>query len=165
MKKFFSTNDSYAPLVARGLLAAVMFPHGAQKLLGWFGGYGFAGTMQFFTQTMHIPMPLALLAVIAEFFGPLALVLGLTTRLAAFGIGTTISVAALTVALPNGFFMNWFGNQKGEGVEYHLLMVALALVLIIQGGGAYALDSVIARTLQRKSPVQDQVAPKAAFAN
>ena len=61
MKRFFATNDSYAPLVARVLLAAVMFPHGAQKLLGWFGGYGFAGTMQFFTQTMHIPAPLALL--------------------------------------------------------------------------------------------------------
>jgi putative oxidoreductase len=165
MKRFFATNDSYAPLVARVLLAAVMFPHGAQKLLGWFGGYGFAGTMQFFTQTMHIPAPLALLAVIAEFFGPLALVLGLTTRLAAFGIGTTISVAALTVALPHGFFMNWFGNQKGEGVEYHILMVALALVLIIQGGGAYALDSVIARKLQRKSSARDQVAAKAAFAN
>ena len=121
--------------------------------------------MQFFTQSMLIPAPLALLAVVAEFFGPLALVLGLTTRLAAFGIGTTISVAALTVALPNGFFMNWFGNQKGEGVEYHLLMITLALVLIIQGGGAYALDNVIARKLQRNPSAQDQVAAKAAFAN
>jgi putative oxidoreductase len=145
MKRLFDTNDSFGPLAARLFLAVVMFPHGAQKLLGWFGGYGFEGTMNFFTQQMHIPAPLALLAVTAEFFGPIALVLGLGTRLAAFGIGTTIAVAGLTVALPHGFFMNWFGTQKGEGVEYHLLMIGLALVLVIQGAGRFALDSLVAR--------------------
>lgn len=147
MKKLFKTNEEISPLILRALLAIVMFPHGAQKALGWFGGFGFDGTMKFFTETMHIPAPLALLAITAEFLGPLALMLGLLSRVAAFGIGTTIAVAALTVALPHGFFMNWFGNQKGEGFEYHILMAAIALALTIQGGGKWALDSIIFRKL------------------
>lgn len=147
MKALFKTSDEISPLILRVLLAVVMFPHGAQKVLGWFGGFGFDGTMKFFTETMHIPAPLALLAVAAEFLGPIALVLGLLSRVAAFGIGTTVAVAALTVALPNGFFMNWFGNQKGEGFEYHVLMAAIALAVVIQGGGKWALDSVIHRRL------------------
>ncbi|MDB6019328.1 MAG: DoxX family protein [Pedosphaera sp.] len=143
----FKTNKGIAPLIMRLGLAGVMFPHGAQKLLGWFGGYGFDGTMQFFTQTMHIPAALAFLAIVAEFFGSLALVFGLFSRVAAFGIGTVIAVAASTVALPNGFFMNWFGNQKGEGIEYHILMVVLAAGIVIQGGGQWAIDSLIHRRL------------------
>jgi putative oxidoreductase len=167
MKALFKTNDDVSPLILRVLLAAVMFPHGAQKALGWFGGFGFEGTMEFFTRTMHIPAPLALLAVAAEFLGPVALVLGLGSRIAAFGIGTTISVAALTVALPNGFFMNWFGNQKGEGFEYHILMAAIAIAVVIQGGGKWALDSVIHRYLagratQSGAPVQGKPAVTAA---
>jgi putative oxidoreductase len=145
MKALFKTNQEIAPLILRTLLAVVMFPHGAQKALGWFGGFGFDGTMKFFTETMHIPAPLALLAITAEFLGPIALIFGLLSRVAAFGIGTTIVVAALTVALPNGFFMNWFGNQKGEGFEYHILMAAIALAVMIQGGGKWALDSLIYR--------------------
>src|SRR5688572_9984011 len=151
MKALFKTNDETSPLILRVLLAVVMFPHGAQKALGWFGGFGFEGTMKFFAETMHIPAPLALLAVAAEFLGPIALMLGLTSRVAAFGIATTITVAALTVGLPNGFFMNWFGNQKGEGIEYHILMVAIAVALVIQGGGKWALDSVIYRKLARRN--------------
>jgi putative oxidoreductase len=147
MKALFKTNDEISPLILRVLLAVVMFPHGAQKALGWFGGFGFEGTMKFFTETMHIPAPLALLAVAAEFLGPIALVLGLASRVAAFGIGTTITVAAVMVSLPNGFFMNWFGNQKGEGIEYHILMAAIAIAVVIQGGGRWALDSVIYRKL------------------
>ncbi len=147
MKALFKTNGEISPLILRVLLAVVMFPHGAQKALGWFGGFGFDGSMKFFTETMHIPAPLALLAIAAEFLGPLALALGLFSRVAAFGIGTTISVAALTVALPNGFFMNWFGNQKGEGFEYHILMAAIALAVLIQGGGKWALDSLAYRKL------------------
>jgi putative oxidoreductase len=147
MKPLFKTNDEISPLILRVLLAVVMFPHGAQKVLGWFGGFGFEGTMKFFTETMHIPAPLALLAMAAEVLGPIALVVGLTSRVAAFGIGTTITVAALTVGLPNGFFMNWFGNQKGEGIEYHILMAAIAIAIVIQGSGKWALDSVIYRKL------------------
>jgi putative oxidoreductase len=159
MKALFKTSNEISPLILRVLLAVVMFPHGAQKVLGWYGGFGFAGTMKFFTETMHIPAPLALLAVTAEFLGPIALVLGLTSRIAAFGIGTTISVAALTVALPNGFFMNWFGNQKGEGFEYHLLMLAISIALVIQGGGKWALDTLIYRKLSNRNRTPEESVP------
>ena len=96
----FKTNNETAPLILRLALAGVMFPHGAQKLLGWFGGYGFTGTMQFFTGTMHIPAPRALLAIVAEFFGSLALIFGVLSRVAALGIGTTITVAPMRIFLP-----------------------------------------------------------------
>lgn len=147
MKSFFATKPAFAPLLLRVALAAVMFPHGAQKVLGWFGGHGFSGTMQFFTQQLHIPAPFAFLAILAEFGGSIALFFGFLTRLSAFGIGATIAVAACMVHLPHGFFMNWSGQQKGEGFEYHILVVAIALALLIQGGGKWAIDSVIARKL------------------
>ena len=151
MKRFFETNDSYGPLIGRLVLAAVIFPHGAQKVLGWFGGHGFSGTMQFFRETMHIPAPFAFLAILAEFAAPIALVFGLLTRLSAFGIGVNILVAAVLGGhLQNGFFMNWFGNQKGEGVEYHILMAGLAAVLVIQGAGRFAVDSLIAKRIAEK---------------
>lgn len=134
-------------LVLRLVLGLVILPHGAQKLLGWFGGYGFQGTMAFFTQTMRIPAPLALLAIIAEFFGPLALFLGLLTRPAAAGIAVVMVVAALTSHLRHGFFMNWYGSQQGEGYEFHLLAAGSGLVLVVTGGGAWSLDALIAATL------------------
>jgi putative oxidoreductase len=143
LRLLLKTNNDPILLFLRLLLAAVMFPHGAQKALGWWGGYGFTGTMNFFTQSMHIPAPLAFLAIAAEFAGPVALVLGLTTRVAAFGIAANMLVAALTSHLANGFFMNWFGNQKGEGFEYHLLAGAIALTVVIRGGGNMALDRAI----------------------
>jgi putative oxidoreductase len=137
------TNNSLAPLLARLTLGLVMFPHGAQKALGWFGGYGFSGTMNFFTQQMHIPAPLAFLAIAAEFAGSIGLIVGCLSRVAAFGIATNMVVAILTVHAANGFFMNWFGNQKGEGYEYHLLAIGLALIIIIHGAGALSLDRFI----------------------
>ena len=126
LQLLLKTNDSFAPLIARLTLGLVMFPHGAQKALGWFGGYGFSGTMNFFTQQMHIPAPLAFLAIAAEFAGSIGLILGCFSRIAAFGIATNMVVAILTVHAANGFFMNWFGAQKGEGFEYHLLAIGLA---------------------------------------
>lgn len=137
------TRDDISPFLLRLLLATVMFPHGAQKVLGWFGGYGFTGTMNYFTQNLHIPYALGMLAIMAEFAGSFALAFGFLSRVAAFGIGVTISVAALLVHLPNGFFMNWFGNQKGEGFEYHILMAAMAMAVVIQGGGKFSIDSWI----------------------
>jgi putative oxidoreductase len=134
-------------LVLRLVLGLVILPHGAQKLLGWFGGYGLRGTMAFFTQTMGIPAALALLAIIAEFFGALALLVGLLTRPAALGIGAVMVVAALTSHLRYGFFMNWFGAQQGEGFEFHLLAAGIALALLITGGGAWSLDYLIAQGL------------------
>jgi putative oxidoreductase len=126
-----------------------MFPHGAQKLLGSFGGYGFTGTMHHFTETMGIPYLFALLAILAESFGALGLIVGLGTRIAAFGVGATIGVAALMKHGQYGFFMNWFGTQAGEGFEYHLLVVGMALALVVSGGGQWSLD----RLLSKKSLV------------
>jgi putative oxidoreductase len=139
------TNDSAAPLLARLTLGLVIFPHGAQKALGWFGGYGFTGTMGFFTGTMHIPALFAFLAILAEFAGSLALIAGLFTRAAALGIASVMAVAILTTHASNGFFMNWLGTQKGEGFEYHLLALGLALIVMIYGAGEASLDGFIHR--------------------
>jgi putative oxidoreductase len=134
------TTDSSAPLIARLTLGVVMFPHGAQKVLGWFGGYGFTGTMNAFTQHMHIPAPLAFLAIMAEFAGSLGLIVGCLSRVAAFGLAVNMVVTIATVPAANGFFMNWLGNQRGEGSEYHLLVIGLALVVMLHGGGRWSLD-------------------------
>src|SRR6516225_4141039 len=144
-RKLISTSNDYAVTVARLMLGIVFFAHGAQKMLGWFGGYGFHGTMQFFTQMMHIPAPLAFLAISAEFFGGLGLIVGFLGRVAAFGITMNMLVAIFTVHLPNGFFANWTGQQKGEGIEFHLLAIALALVVMVKGSGALSLDRVLSR--------------------
>lgn len=134
-----------AALLLRFTLAVVMFPHGAQKLLGWFGGYGFAGTVGFFTGTMGIPWILAVGVVLTEFFAPLLLVIGLFTRPAAIALGTVMTVAMITVSAQFGFFMNWSGNQKGEGIEFALLYIGGALALLVLGGGRWALDRLFVR--------------------
>lgn len=134
------TDSSIAPVLVRLALAAVIFPHGAQKLLGWFGGYGFTGTMGFFTGTMGIPWLLAFGVILIEFFAPLMLLIGAGTRLAAFGIGTVLTTAMFLVHVQNGFFMNWFGKQQGEGIEYFLLIIGLALALVVSGGGRWSVD-------------------------
>ena len=121
-------------------LGAIILPHGLQKLLGWFGGYGFAGTMGFFVDTMHIPTPIAFLVIMIESLGALGLIAGIFSRGCAAGIGAVMLGAIVTTHLPNGFFMNWFGAQKGEGFEYHLLVLALAVPIIVRGGGAFSLD-------------------------
>jgi len=139
------TEKDPAALILRLGLGLVMFPHGAQKLLGWFGGYGFAGTMHFFTSTMGIPYGLGLLVIIVEFFGALGLITGLLTRLAALGVAVDLTVAALMVHVHNGFFMNWTGQQAGEGFEYHILAVAIAIALIIKGGGLWSLDRLFGK--------------------
>jgi putative oxidoreductase len=144
------TNDSTAPLIARLMLGIVMFPHGAQKVLGWFGGYGFTGTMNAFTGNMHIPALFAFLAIAAEFAGSIGLIVGCLSRVAAFGIATNMVVAIAAVHSANGFFMNWFGNQKGEGFEYHLLAIGLALVVLIHGAGKASVDALITRSVARQ---------------
>lgn len=142
-KKLLGTPDDKLMTVLRLVLGVVFFAHGAQKMLGWFGGYGFKGTMGFFTQVAHIPAPLAFLAIAAEFFGGLGLIVGLLTRVAAFGISVNMLVAIFAVHLPNGFFMNWTGQQKGEGFEYHLLVLAITTVLMIRGAGAFSIDRAL----------------------
>ena len=143
IRKLFATDDNTATAVLRVVLGLVFFAHGAQKLLGWFGGYGFAGTMGFFTNMLHIPAPLAFLAIVAEFFGGLGLIVGFLTRISAFGIAVNMLVAIATVHLPFGFFMNWTGAQHGEGFEYHLLVLAITAFLMIRGAGAFSFDRAI----------------------
>ena len=138
------TTGQAVPLLLRFTLALVFFPHGAQKVLGWFGGYGFTGTMGYFTGTMGLPYAVALLPVLTEFLAPFALVAGLGTRIAALAVGFEMLVAIATVHAANGFFMNWFGAQKGEGYEYHLLVIGIALALIVQGAGRWSVDQAIA---------------------
>jgi putative oxidoreductase len=142
MRKLFSTSNDLTLAIARLVLGIVFFAHGAQKMLGWFGGYGFSRTMGFFTHN-GIPAPLAFLAICAEFFGGLGLIVGLLSRIAAFGIAVNMVVAIATVHVHNGFFMNWFGHQKGEGYEYHLLALGLLLLVMVKGAGAASLDRLL----------------------
>lgn len=137
------TNSSVTPSVLRLTLAAVIFPHGAQKMLGWFDGYGFTGTMGFFTSTMGIHWMLAFGVIMIEFFAPFLLLLGAGTRLAALGLGIVMATAMLMVHAQNGFFMNWFGTQKGEGIEYFLLIIGMTFALIVSGGGRWSVDRTI----------------------
>jgi putative oxidoreductase len=140
LRKLTATDDATATTILRLVLGIVFFAHGAQKMLGWFGGYGFTGTMGYFTGMMHIPAFFAFLAIAAEFFGGLGLILGLLTRVAAFGIAVNMLVAIVTVHSQFGFFANWSGTQKGEGYEYHLLVLAMCAFLMIKGAGAASVD-------------------------
>ena len=144
MKKLLATTNDATLTLMRLILGMVFFAHGAQKVLGWFGGFGFSGPMNFFTSALHIPAPFAFLAMMAEFLGGLGLILGLLTRIAAFGIAVNMVVAVLMVHLHNGLFMNWFGNQKGEGWEYHLLAITLAIAIMVRGAGAFSVDGALA---------------------
>ena len=145
LREVLATTNDKAALLLRVAFAAVMWPHGAQHALGWFGGFGFAGTHGWMTGTLGVPGPLATLAIVTELVAPVFLFVGLGGRVAAAALGIVLTVAATTHA-PNGFFMNWFGDQKGEGFEYHLLVIGLALALIVRGGGSFSIDRAIART-------------------
>jgi putative oxidoreductase len=144
LRKLLVTDDSPTTALLRLVLGLVFFAHGAQKMLGWFGGQGFSATMGAFTQYMHIPAVFAFLAIAAEFFGGLGLIFGFLTRIAAFGIGVEMLVAVAFVHKQFGFFMNWNGNQKGEGFEYHLLVLAMTAFLMVRGAGAFSVDRAIA---------------------
>ena len=146
LRKLINTTDDPAVTILRLVLGVVFFAHGAQKVLGWFGGYGFSGTMAFFTQQAHIPAALAFLAICAEFFGGIGLLLGLLGRVAAFGIACNMVVAVAMVHWHFGFFANWFGNQKGEGIEYHLLALAITLAIMIKGSGAFSIDRALSKS-------------------
>ncbi len=144
-KKLLQTDDDIASLVLRVLIGVVMFPHGAQKLLGWFGGFGYSGTMGFFTANMGIPGVFAFLVIMTEFFGALALISGTLTRVAAFAVGFDMLMATILVHIPVGFFMNWSGKQQGEGFEFHILAIAIAVALIIKGGGRWSVDGLLSK--------------------
>lgn len=147
MRQLFHSDEGWTGLILRFTLGLVMFPHGVQKLLGWYGGFGFDGTMGFFTQTMGMPWLIAFLVIIGESFGSVALLLGLLTRLAAASFGIIMLGAITMVHLPHGFFMNWSGKQQGEGYEYHLLAMGIAIALMITGAGRWSADRMIAEKL------------------
>jgi putative oxidoreductase len=143
MTNIFATTSKCSPAIIRVMLGIVLFPHGAQKLLGWFGGYGFEGSMGFFTQTVGLPYILGVLIILFEFFGPILLILGAATRVAGLITALLFTGIILTVHIHFGFFMNWFGNQKGEGIEFSLLAIAMALSLVVSGGGKWSVDGLL----------------------
>ncbi|GAB3710476.1 DoxX family protein [Spirosoma flavus] len=147
MKSLFVTNPAnVTPLIARLALAVVVFPHGAQKLLGWFGGGGFEGTMSFLTGSVGLPWILGLLVILIEFFGPLMLILGVGTRIAALGILGNFIGIVVSSHLHSGFFMNWGAEaNKEEGLEYFILLFGLTLILLIAGGGKASVDAEIGK--------------------
>jgi putative oxidoreductase len=139
-KKLMQTEEDAGMLIVRLALGLVMFPHGAQKLLGWFGGSGFEGTLKFMSSNLGLPAAVVVLLIVAEFFGSLALIVGFLGRVAAFGILCVMVGAIVIVHLPNGFFMNWYGSQQGEGIEYHILAVGMALAVMVRGSGSLSVD-------------------------
>lgn len=142
MKKLMGTSKDVSLTILRLVMGVVFFAHGAQKMLGWFGGSGFHATMGFFGH-VGLPAPVAFLVICTEFFGGLGLIVGLLTRIAALGIGVEMIVAIFMIHLQNGFFMNWQGTQKGEGFEYHLLAIAVAAALLLRGAGAFSADRAL----------------------
>ncbi|HSL23535.1 MAG TPA: DoxX family protein [Vicinamibacterales bacterium] len=144
-RSLIATREDVVALVLRLALGIVMFPHGAQKVFGWFGGFGLSGTTAFF-QSMGIPYIFAVLAIAAEFLGSLGLLAGFLTRIAALGIAAVMLTATFMVHWPIGFFMNWSGTLKGEGFEYHLLAIGIAVALMIRGGGTASVDRALTRS-------------------
>ena len=147
LHKLLRTNNDPVLTIVRLVLGVVFFAHGAQKMLGWFGGYGYAGTMGFFEHS-GIPGVFAFLAIAAEFFGGIGLLVGLLSRVAAFGITCNMLMAIATVHARNGFFMNWTGAQKGEGFEYHLLVLAITFLIMVRGAGAFSLDRLLSPSVR-----------------
>jgi putative oxidoreductase len=139
-----------ASLLMRATLALVIFPHGVQKLFGLFGGYGFDGTMGYFTQTVGLPWILGFMVILAESLGTLFLLFGFLSRIVGASLIAIMTGAAAT-HFGNGFFMNWFGNQAGEGVEFFILAVAMALQVTIEGGGKWSVDGWLQNIWKRKS--------------
>lgn len=143
--KIFNTNTDWTGLVTRLTIGLILLPHGAQKMFGMFGGYGFSGTLGFFTGTMHLPWLIGFMVIIIEFIGALSLIAGFASRI--WSALTIILFLGIIFSshVDNGFFMNWFGNQKGEGYEYHLLVIGLSLTTLINGSGKYSIDERIVK--------------------
>jgi putative oxidoreductase len=149
--KIFKTNNDWTGVVTRLSMGVILLPHGAQKMLGMFGGYGFTVTMGFFTDTMHLPWIIGLFVIIIEFIGAFSLIAGFAARI--WSALTIILFLAIifTSHLDNGFFMNWFGSQKGEGYEYHLLVIGLSIATLINGSGKYSVDGILLNKKKNKS--------------
>jgi putative oxidoreductase len=145
--KLLDTGDDWTLLVLRCTVGIVILPHGLQKLLGWFGGHGIASTIESFGEWFGFPAIITLLVILAESIGALSLVLGFLSRLTAASIGAVMLGAIYFVTGRWGFFMNWYSGQRGEGFEYHVLVLGIVLVLVIRGGGKWSVDSKISALL------------------
>lgn len=143
ISNLFSTDPDWTLTAIRITLGVVFFAHGAQKVLGWFGGAGLQGTLRTMHDHIHLPIPVAFLAVMSEFLGGAGLIVGLLSRVAAIGICITMLSAIVMVHGRNGLFMNWLGDRKGHGIEYHLLAMALAIAIVVRGSGAASLDRLL----------------------
>jgi len=144
-KKIFGTNNDWPSLVTRLTIGLILIPHGAQKMLGWLGGYGFSGTMNYFTNTVNLSWIVAFMIIVIEFIGALSLIVGFASRIWAVLVIFLMIGIIVTAHFENGFFMNWYGSQKGEGYEYHLLVIGLSIVTLLGGSGKFSLDGVIAK--------------------
>ncbi|WP_027391835.1 DoxX family protein [Aquimarina latercula] len=145
IKKLLKTHPNIGFSIARLTLGLVIFPHGAQKLLGFFGGYGYSATMEALTTQMGLPSIVAVSVIMIEFFGAISLIIGIFSRFWAISLAGMFLGIIFTAQLEHGFFMNWFGNQAGEGYEYSLLIIGLALTIIIHGSGKYSIDHLISK--------------------
>jgi putative oxidoreductase len=148
LKRLLQTTDDPVFTIIRLMLGLVFFAHGAQKMLGWFGGYGFSGTLSAFS-TSGMPTPLALFVILTEFFGSVALICGAFARVASGAIALLMVGAIVMVHAHFGFYMNWFGQQKGEGFEYHLLAIGLAVAVLVRGAGSFSIDGLLSKSMAR----------------
>lgn len=148
-KSFITEADNYAALTLRLVLGIMLLPHGMQKLFGVFGGYGFEGTTEYFTGTLGIPYIVVILIITLETLGALGLIFGFLTRFTAISTLLFFISAIFIAHLQYGFFMNWSGNQQGEGIEFHLLAIGISLSLVMMGGGALSIDSLISKCFKK----------------
>ena len=152
-QKILSTNNDWTGVITRLTIGLVLFPHGAQKMLGMFGGYGFSGTMNSFTGQLGLPWIIAFLVIIIEFGGAISLIIGFASRLWSIAMIILFLGMIFTAHLESGFFMNWYGTQKGEGYEYHLLVIGLSIATLINGSGKYSVDNLITNKIDREKSI------------
>ena len=145
MKRLLATDqNNWTSLIARLTLGIVVFPHGAQKLLGWFGGHGFTNTINAMTNMMNLPWIIAFLVIIIESLGAIAILVGVATRFVAIALLFMFIGIILHSHIDNGFFMNWrMMPDQPEGFEFHLLIIGLCIVLIVAGGGKWSVDGAL----------------------
>jgi putative oxidoreductase len=147
--RLLRTERDLAMFFLRLTIAVVLFPHGAQKIFGWFGGHGLEATLYHFSNVLGIPFLFGILAIAAEFLGSISILIGFLTRIVAFIVAIEMIFAAYLAHMQFGFFMNWLGQQKGEGFEYHILLIGICLALMLKGGGRWSVDRVLAARRHR----------------
>jgi len=148
-KKIIQTTDNYSLLILRVALGTVLLAHGLQKAFGWFHGFGWNNSINYFTGTVGLPHALAALVILIETLGALLLIIGFAGRVNAALMGIVITGAFFVDHLKNGFYMNWFGLQKGEGFEFDILFWAISVALIINGSGIFSIDSWLTNKLEQ----------------